>query len=89
MFAGDIGNATEDPATGSAALAYGVWLAASGLVGSGGDGVTAFTVHQGIEMGRPSLLRCRVEVEAGAARRVHVAGAVIPIADGRVVVPVG
>ncbi len=90
MFAGDLGSSTEDPATGSAALAYGVWLAASGLVGAdqpGGTGASAYTVHQGVEMGRPSLLSCRVEVASGRAVRVQVAGEVVPVAQGRVNVP--
>ncbi|MFI5099981.1 MAG: PhzF family phenazine biosynthesis protein [Actinomycetes bacterium] len=90
MFAGDLGSSTEDPATGSAALGYGVWLAASGLAGATGDGTpanTAYTVHQGVEMGRPSLLSCRVEVASGQAVRVRVAGEVVPVAQGRVSVP--
>jgi trans-2,3-dihydro-3-hydroxyanthranilate isomerase len=87
MFAGDIGASTEDPATGSAALAYGVWLAASGLVGAGADGATSYTVRQGVEMGRPSLLSCRVEVAGSRAGRVYVSGDVVPIAQGRVTVP--
>ena len=88
MFAGDL-PAAEDSATGSAALAYGVWLAATSLLPAGGDapGGTAFTVRQGVEMGRPSTLSCRVEVVAGRAWRLSVAGAVVPIARGRVAVP--
>ncbi len=85
MFAGDLGSITEDPATGSAALAYGVWLAASGLFGPAGT--AGYNVVQGVEMGRPSLLSCRVEVDGGRATRVHVAGRVAPIAEGRIAVP--
>ena len=50
MFAGDLGT-PEDPATGSAATAYGVWLAVTGLVRA--DGESRYTIRQGIEMGRP------------------------------------
>lgn len=84
VFAGEVG-VTEDPATGSAALGLGVWLVAGGLVP--GDGATAYDVHQGAEMGRPSLLRCRVEASAGRAVRCHVAGEVVPVAAGMVRVP--
>jgi len=81
VFAGEVG-VTEDPATGSAALGLGVWLAASGLVAA--EGTTAYDVRQGAEMGRPSLLRCRVETRAGRAVRCDVAGEVVPIAAGMV-----
>jgi trans-2,3-dihydro-3-hydroxyanthranilate isomerase len=84
MFAGDIGIA-EDPATGSAALALGVWLAASGLLP--GDGEHSFTIEQGIDMGRASLLRLRVDVEQGAATRCHVAGDTVHVASGTIRVP--
>jgi trans-2,3-dihydro-3-hydroxyanthranilate isomerase len=84
MFAGDLGT-PEDPATGSAATAYGVWLAVSGLVPA--DGEARYTIRQGIEMGRPSLLSCRVDVSGGRPTRVRLSGAVQPIAEGRVTVP--
>jgi trans-2,3-dihydro-3-hydroxyanthranilate isomerase len=84
MFAGDLGQ-PEDPATGSAALAYGVWLAVSGLVPA--DGQARYTIHQGVEMGRPSVLSCRVDVEGERPVRVRVSGAVQPIAEGCVTVP--
>jgi trans-2,3-dihydro-3-hydroxyanthranilate isomerase len=84
MFAGDLGT-PEDPATGSAATAFGVWLTVCGLVP--GDGESRYTVHQGVEMGRPSLLSCRVDATDGRPSRVRVSGAVEPVAEGRVVVP--
>jgi trans-2,3-dihydro-3-hydroxyanthranilate isomerase len=55
VFAGDI---EEDPATGSAALGLGVWLAANGHVEA--DGESSYVVDQGLEMGRPSRLACVV-----------------------------
>jgi trans-2,3-dihydro-3-hydroxyanthranilate isomerase len=84
MFAGDIGIA-EDPATGSAALALGVWLAASGLVPAEGD--HGLTIEQGVEMGRPSLLRLRVVTEGGSAVRCLVAGEAVHVASGTIRVP--
>jgi trans-2,3-dihydro-3-hydroxyanthranilate isomerase len=84
VFPGGVG-VSEDPATGSAALGLGVHLVASGLVA--GDGETAYTVIQGVEIGRPSTLSCRVEAAAGATVRCHVAGGVVPVARGEITVP--
>jgi trans-2,3-dihydro-3-hydroxyanthranilate isomerase len=72
----------EDPATGSAALGLGVWLAAAGRVAA--DGETSYTVTQGVEMGRPSRLECVVRCEAGRAVECRVAGRVAPVAAGRI-----
>jgi trans-2,3-dihydro-3-hydroxyanthranilate isomerase len=74
----------EDPATGSAALALGVYLAAAGLLG---DGRHAYVVEQGVAMGRPSTLRCTVEVVDGVAVATRVTGTVVPIARGEIRVP--
>ncbi len=74
----------EDPATGSAALGFGVWLVASGLAG---DGTTAYTVKQGAELHRPSTLDCTVTAEAGVVSRTTVAGGVAPVAAGDLTVP--
>jgi trans-2,3-dihydro-3-hydroxyanthranilate isomerase len=74
----------EDPATGSAALGFGVFLAASGLVD---DGEHDYVVSQGVEMGRPSTLTCRVTVEGGAAVRTTVSGSAVPVARGEIRVP--
>jgi trans-2,3-dihydro-3-hydroxyanthranilate isomerase len=75
----------EDPATGSAALGLGVWLVASGLLP--GDGASSYTVRQGIEMHRPSSLYCTVTAIGGSAVGATVAGQVVPIARGEIVVP--
>jgi trans-2,3-dihydro-3-hydroxyanthranilate isomerase len=75
----------EDPATGSAALGLGVWLVASALRPP--DGTSSYRIHQGIEMGRPSLLECTVTASAGAATSATVAGHVAPIARGEIAVP--
>lgn len=76
---------SEDPATGSAAAGLGLVLVASGVAEA--DGETAYTISQGVEMGRPSRLHCRVEANAGVATLVHVAGQVVPVASGTIVVP--
>ena len=81
VFAFEAGVA-EDPATGSAALALGAYLVASGRVPP--EGETAYDVVQGVEMGRPSHLSCSVTALAGAATRCRVSGSVVPVATGRI-----
>jgi trans-2,3-dihydro-3-hydroxyanthranilate isomerase len=71
----------EDAATGSAAAGLGIALADLGLLRADGR----FTITQGVEMGRPS--RLHVTVEQGDDLRVRVAGAVQPIASGRIARP--
>ena len=82
VFAFEAGVA-EDPATGSAALALGAWLVATGALPDGG----AYDVVQGVEMGRPSLLTCTVSVEGGEPVTATVRGQVVPVAAGRIRVP--
>jgi trans-2,3-dihydro-3-hydroxyanthranilate isomerase len=84
VFARDIAWG-EDPATGSAALGTGVWLVACGLVAP--EGTSPYTVRQGEAMGRPSVLTCTVTAEGGRATSATVAGAVVPVASGRIRVP--
>ena len=84
VFADDL-RWSEDPATGSAALGAGVWLVASTLLAP--EGTSSYTVRQGEAMGRPSVLTCTVTAEGGRARSATVAGAVVPVAAGRIRVP--
>lgn len=84
MFAGDIGIA-EDPATGSAALALGVWLGSSGLLA--GDGEHGLTIEQGVDLGRPSVLHVTVVLEGGAVTSCRVAGDTVHVASGTIRVP--
>jgi trans-2,3-dihydro-3-hydroxyanthranilate isomerase len=81
-FAADVG---EDPATGSAALGLGVYLAASGQVPA--DGETAYTISQGAEILRPSTLYGTVQVRGGGAVRATVAGGVTLVATGEITRP--
>jgi trans-2,3-dihydro-3-hydroxyanthranilate isomerase len=68
----------EDPATGSAAGPLAVHLAR--------HGVTAFgdrnEIHQGAEIGRPSILHARAEGSADRLERVAVGGAAVIVARG-------
>jgi trans-2,3-dihydro-3-hydroxyanthranilate isomerase len=75
----------EDPATGSGALGLGVWLVASGLLP--GNGESSYTVRQGTEMHRPSVLECTVTAVDGAAISTTVTGSVVPVAKGEIAVP--
>jgi trans-2,3-dihydro-3-hydroxyanthranilate isomerase len=66
----------EDPATGSAATALGALLLRRG----GGERL-AFDMHQGAEMGRPSLLKVEAARTADGVR-AWVAGACVPVLRG-------
>lgn len=78
MFAPEIG-VPEDPATGSACSALAGPLLAAAPVA---EGPVRWTVHQGVEMGRPSVLQLTAEVTGGAIREVRVRGSAVPMADG-------
>lgn len=83
MFAPEVG-VPEDPATGSACAALGGYLGARLTVG---DGDAAWTVEQGIEMGRPSLLELDVRVDNERPTRVRVGGACVMVARAHMEIP--
>ena len=83
MFAPGLG-VTEDPATGSAVAAFAGYLAAR--AGSA-SGERTWVVEQGVEMGRPSLLRLTVDLTAGAPTRVRVGGAAVRMSEGTFRIP--
>jgi len=64
----------EDPATGSAAGAFGAYLH---RVGQSHNGVTEITISQGNEMGRPSRLTVKVHVDDGIFEKVEVSGTAV------------
>jgi len=73
----------EDPASGSAAGPLGAYLSVRGRLPGG-----RLTVHQGIEMGRPSRLEVEVEAgDAGGGTVVRVAGRVVPVITGTLTLP--
>lgn len=74
-----VGGVVEDPATGAAAAALGAYLRSRGELRDDGR----FTVHQGHDMGRPSLL----EVDASGTGGVRVAGTAVPIPHTPVDIP--
>jgi trans-2,3-dihydro-3-hydroxyanthranilate isomerase len=73
----------EDPATGSAASGLGLALHARSLLEPG----ARYRISQGQEIERPSVLEGRIDADAGAVSRVHVAGTVHPIARGQIRAP--
>lgn len=56
-----VGGIVEDPATGAAAAALGGYLRDAGLLAA----PAAFTIHQGVAMGRPSRIEVQVPAEGG------------------------
>jgi trans-2,3-dihydro-3-hydroxyanthranilate isomerase len=74
----------EDPATGSAAAALGGYLSAA----NGSERASlSWTVEQGIEMGRPSLLYVEAERQDGATSAVRVGGSAVHVSRGTMSVP--
>ncbi|MEU5217359.1 PhzF family phenazine biosynthesis isomerase [Streptomyces sp. NPDC020807] len=67
------GGVVEDPATGAAAAAFGGYLRALGLV----DTPASLTIHQGVDMGRTSLLT--VGVPTGESSGIEVTGTAVQI----------
>lgn len=78
MFGPGMGVA-EDPATGSAAGPLAVHLARHGTIAF----EQAIEIHQGIEIGRPSLLHALVEGDREAISRVAVGGSTVVVGAGR------
>ncbi len=74
----------EDPATGSAAAALGGYL--SKADGSP-EASLAWTVEQGIEIGRPSLLWVEADRAGGTTSAVRVGGSAVPVSRGIMHVP--
>lgn len=85
MFAPDLGVA-EDPATGSAAVAFAGAMALDAAA-RGEQGEFAWTLHQGVEMGRPSLLLASATVADGCVTAVRVGGHAIRVSEGRIRAP--
>lgn len=82
MFGPSIGIA-EDPATGSAAVALPAMLAARQ---SSADGEHRWEVHQGDDMGRPSVMSVRAVVKAGKVISAHVGGTAVRVISGSIAI---
>lgn len=70
----------EDPATGSAAATLAGSLAAMAL---DPDGIFAWEIEQGAEVGRPSLIEAEAEKRRGAVVAIRVGGSAVIVAEGR------
>jgi trans-2,3-dihydro-3-hydroxyanthranilate isomerase len=78
MFAQEFG-IIEDPATGSAAAAFGGYLARRSWRK---DGTLRWIIEQGFEMGRPSLIHLEVDIANGAVSAVRVGGTAVRVSEG-------
>lgn len=78
MFAPGIGVA-EDPATGSACVAFGGYLAKRD---PRSEGTLRWVVEQGFEMGRPSILEVEVDKRAGEITAARVGGCSVLVSKG-------
>jgi trans-2,3-dihydro-3-hydroxyanthranilate isomerase len=83
MFAPGSG-VPEDPATGSAAAALGGYLS---KVDGRPEAELSWTVEQGLEIGRPSLLYVEADRTGGATSAVRVGGAAVAVSRGTMKVP--
>jgi trans-2,3-dihydro-3-hydroxyanthranilate isomerase len=79
----------EDPATGSACAAAIALLATLGSNNPGVDGGTpgarparAWRIHQGVDLGRPSLLLGRTAFREGAVIDTFIGGRCVPVLEG-------
>jgi trans-2,3-dihydro-3-hydroxyanthranilate isomerase len=77
MFGPGVG-VPEDPATGSAAGPLALHLARHGRIAFGEE----IEIRQGEEIGRPSLLRAKVEGSPERVERVVVGGSAVMVARG-------
>jgi trans-2,3-dihydro-3-hydroxyanthranilate isomerase len=83
MFAPTLG-ISEDPATGSAAAAFGGYVASRSTKR---DGMLKCLIHQGVEMGRPSRLEVEVDAVGGEVKAVRVGGASVLVSSGTLYYP--
>jgi trans-2,3-dihydro-3-hydroxyanthranilate isomerase len=80
MFAPSFGIA-EDPATGSAVAAFACMLA---RCETPADGEHSFTIEQGYEMGRPSLIELSISMKRGALVSAAIAGEAVIVGEGTI-----
>lgn len=83
MFGPGLG-VPEDPATGGAVTAFGGYV---GVRTPERDGTLRFTIEQGFEMGRPSLLHLEVDKRDGRVTAVRVGGGAVLVSEGMMEIP--
>ncbi len=74
----------EDPATGSATAILAAQLRAARVLR---QGTQSFTLHQGIEMGRPSHLRLTIDYGPDGLEAIRIRGTAVAISEGWIRVP--
>lgn len=79
MFHPGASGLSEDPATGSATAAAAALLADLDLTR---EDELKLQIGQGVDMGRPSLLRTRVRKRNGAVASIHVGGSSVQMMEG-------
>jgi trans-2,3-dihydro-3-hydroxyanthranilate isomerase len=77
------GGVFEDPATGSAAGPLAIHLARHGRIAFGEE----IEIHQGAEVGRPSVLYARARGSRNQIDRVEVGGSAVIVAEGEFRLP--
>ena len=83
MFGPSVG-VPEDPATGSAAAALGGYLSA---VDGSPSASLRWTVEQGLEIGRPSLIHVEADRRESTTTAVRVGGSALFVTEGTMRVP--
>ena len=78
MFAGHLG-IPEDPATGSAVASF---AGAIMRFDKPTDGVSRHAIEQGVEMGRPSLIRLELDVRQGELAGARIGGSAVKVSEG-------
>ena len=84
MFAPHTDGIPEDPATGGAAAPFGAYAAQHGLID---PAHAVFTISQGVEMGRPSVLAARAAKEAGSVVGAWIGGTSVLVGEGWLEIP--
>lgn len=74
----------EDPATGSASAILAAQLHKAQVLT---PGTSQFTLHQGVEMGRPSQIGLTIDLGETAIIAVRIKGAAVPISTGKIRIP--
>ncbi|HEY0581563.1 MAG TPA: PhzF family phenazine biosynthesis protein [Chloroflexota bacterium] len=85
MFAGDTIGVVEDSATGSASGPLGAYVAEQSMVELS-DPIEIVSL-QGNKMGRPSIIRIRLQLQDGRATNIEVGGGVVPVLEGVLTLP--
>jgi trans-2,3-dihydro-3-hydroxyanthranilate isomerase len=82
MYSPHLAGISEDPATGSMAAPLGAYLAKHGVLPAGDH--ASFTIEQGLEINRPSLIRVQVVREGAAITAIRIGGESVIVGEGEI-----